>query len=186
MKKLFKSRKLALGLSTAIFLALIMSSSLVLSHDDDDDDDDDAQATTPTDSNSTTTIAANDSLYALINENYQSVRHIFEYSCFDCHSTFTNYPWYYEIPGIKGLIDDDIKEGMGHFDLSNDFPFKSKHDQADILKDIKEEIEEDGMPLISYRMIHWGRLIEGARRDSVFQWIDASLALLPQTEDADE
>lgn len=188
MKKLFRNRKLALGLNTAIFLALILSSSLVLSHDDDDDDDDDAaaQEINSNEDSSAVMPVANDSLYALINENYQPVRHIFEYSCFDCHSTFTKYPWYYEIPGIKGLIDDDIKEGIGHFDLSNDFPFKSKHDQADILKDIKEEIEEDGMPLISYRMIHWGRLIEGAQRDSVFQWIDASLALLPQTEDTDK
>jgi hypothetical protein len=46
------------------------------------------------------------------------------------------------------------------------------------LGDIKEKIEEDEMPLLSYRMMHWGRLIEGARRDSVFEWIDTSLALI--------
>ena len=124
------------------------------------------------------TTAVHDSVYSVINENYQTVRHIFERSCFDCHSSLGNYPWYYEIPGIKGMIDDDIKEAMEQFDLSNDFPFKSKHDQTELLEDIKTEIEENEMPLISYRMMHWGRLIEGAQRDSVFEWINSSLALL--------
>lgn len=182
MKKLYENRKLIMGLNTVIFLALIMSSTLVLS-DDDDDDDDNPQEITPPDSNSSVTIAANDSIYALINEDYKSVRHIFEHSCFDCHSTLTNYPWYYEIPGIKGLIDDDIKDAKEKVDFSNNFPFGGDDSQGEILGDIKEEIEEDEMPLISYRMIHWGRQIEGASRDSVFEWINTSLARLNQTEE---
>jgi len=170
-------KRLARGTAVAILVTALPYVS-ILSHGDKHEEESDTtqvEAGAPLDDR---TVAIQDSVYAVINKNYQTVRHIFEYSCFDCHSTFTDYPWYHKIPGIKGLIDDDIKEAMGHFDLSNDFPFISKHDQADLLKDIKEEIEEDEMPLISYRMMHWGRLIEGARRDSVFEWINTSLALI--------
>ena len=169
-------KRLARGTAVAILVAALPYVS-ILSHGDKHEEKGDTTQTAGTTLGDSTS-DVRDSLYTVINENYQTVRHIFEKSCFDCHSTFTTYPWYYEIPGIKGLIDDDIKEAMGHFDLSNDFPFISKHNQADLLKDIKEEIEEDGMPLLSYRMMHWGRLIEGAQRDSVFAWIDSSMVLL--------
>jgi len=159
-------------------LIVALPYATILSHGDEleDEKSDTSQVEgTPLDDRTT---AVQDSNYAVINENYQTVRHIFERSCFDCHSTLTNYPWYYEIPGIKGMIDDDIKEALENFDLSNDFPFKSKYNQADILGDIKTEIEENEMPLIRYRMMHWGRLIESSQRDSVFEWINSSLALL--------
>lgn len=178
MNRIGKNRKLLLVLNFVIVFMILWSSALVFSHGDDEADESLASEDT-----SKVVAAPSDSLYSAINEKYQDVRYIFEHSCFDCHSTLTSYPWYYEIPGIKGMIDEDIKEALEHFDLSNDFPFKSKHDQVDLLKDIKEEIEEDEMPLKSYRMMHWGRLIEGARRDSVFEWINASIALLKQAEE---
>ncbi len=173
-------------LAKAIVVALLIMAlpyASILSHGDkhEEKEDDTMQAvgTAPADSAQ----AAPDSLYALINENYQSVRHIFEYSCFDCHSTFTNYPWYYKIPGIKGMIDEDTEEAREHLDFSNDFPFGGHESQLEQLKAIKEQIEDDEMPLMSYRFMHWGRLIEGARRDSVFEWINASLALLKPAEE---
>ncbi len=113
-------------------------------------------------------------LYTLINADYQSVKPIVEKSCFDCHSRFTKYPWYHKIPGIKGMLDDHIEEGREHLELSNDFPFTGKGNTLKLLEEIKEEIEEGEMPLFGYRMIHWGTAIEGAPRDSLFNWIDRS------------
>jgi len=110
------------------------------------------------------------------------VRHIFEYSCFDCHSSFTSYPWYYNIPGINGMIDEDVAEALEHFDLTKDFPFISEHSQLDLLVDIKKEISSGDMPLMSYRTMHWGRLIEDEKQDSVFEWIDSSITLLKSIE----
>jgi hypothetical protein len=119
-----------------------------------------------------------DSIYQLINASYQDVRPIFERSCFDCHSSFTDFPWYHSLPLIGGMLDHDVKEGRDHLDLSNDFPFGSVDDQSKGLREIKDEIEGGDMPLLGYRMMHWGRAIEGERRDSVFGWIDESLKLL--------
>lgn len=119
-----------------------------------------------------------DSLFLEINSQYQQVKPIFERSCYDCHSQSTNYPWYYKLPVVKGIIDDDIAEGLEHLDLSGDFPFRGKGTLLELLGEIKEEIEKDKMPPTGYRMLHWGRLIENEKRDSVFQWIDQTVTLL--------
>ncbi len=138
-----------------------------------------------------------DSVFTLINQRYQSVKLILENSCFDCHSKSTDYPWYHSIPIISGMIDDHIAEGLEHLDMSQDFPFAGNEDGLKLLGEIKEEIEEDEMPLFSYRLLHWGKLIEGGQRDSLFSWIDeTTLTLndffdsiaadsLSQNEDAD-
>ena len=123
-----------------------------------------------------------DSVYATINNNYQTVRHIFRKSCFDCHSDATKYPWYHVLPFIGGMIDDDIKEAKEHLDLSNDFPFGGRATQIERLREIREEIADGDMPILSYRFMHWGLLIEGKKQDSVFLWIDESIRLLKQLE----
>ena len=113
-----------------------------------------------------------------VNADYQSVRSILVNSCFDCHSDSTSMPWYHSMPLIKGLIDGHIKEGKEHLDLSHDFPFKGQAQPAKLLAEIREEIEEGEMPLCSYRLLHWGKQIEGDDRDSLFAWIDRSLSAL--------
>ena len=123
-----------------------------------------------------------DSVYAAINSNYQTVRHIFRKSCFDCHTDSTKYPWYHVLPFIGGLIDDDIKEAKEHLNMSDDFPFSGHATQIERLREIREEIEDGEMPLWSYRLTHWGLLIEGERQDSLFLWIDESIKLLKQLE----
>jgi hypothetical protein len=164
-------------LNIVLIITILLSAALALSNDKEEADEN----LLPGDKLLTNSPAL-DSIYSTINENYQSVRHIFEYSCFDCHTTYTNYPWYHGIPGIKGMIDEDIEHGRSHLEMSGDFPFGGDDDQAHILEEIKEEIEEGAMPLRSYRLTHWGRLIEGEKRDTVFKWLDESLALLKTLE----
>lgn len=147
-------------------------------HDDDKDEKEETVDTILSDSLK----IIQDSVYAAINNNYQTVRYIFKKSCFDCHTDSTKYPWYHVLPFIGGMIDDDIKEAKEHLDMSNDFPFGGHATQLDQLKEIREEIEEGDMPILSYRLTHWGLLIENKRQDSVFLWIDESIALLKQLE----
>lgn len=116
-----------------------------------------------------------DMAYAKVNSRFEEVRPIFEKSCFDCHSKFTDYPWYHSLPLVKGFLDGHIKEAREHLDMSDDFPFGGHASQLEQLQEIKNEIEEGGMPPWSYRIMHWGLMIENERRDSVFRWIDESL-----------
>ena len=120
-----------------------------------------------------------DSMNILINQSFQIVKPILEYSCYDCHSNKVNKSWYFSIPGLNSWLNGHIEEGQEHLDFSNGFPFTGKEGSPyKLLEEIKEEIEEDEMPLFSYRIMHWGRLIEGTKRDSLFIWIDQSREML--------
>ncbi|MDH4157133.1 MAG: heme-binding domain-containing protein [candidate division Zixibacteria bacterium] len=124
-----------------------------------------------------------DSIFRTINQDYQAVRPILASSCFDCHSKFTKYPWYYKLPLVKSAIDGHIKEASESLDLSADFPFPGKEPVFQLLEAVREEVEESKMPPISYRLFHWGKLIEGAARDSLLNWIDDAKAIIKKFHD---
>lgn len=117
-----------------------------------------------------------DSVYSGIAGTYRGIHPILKNSCYDCHSDQTVYPWYHSVPGIGGMIDHDIEEAKKHLDMSDGFPFGGHASQIGQLREIRKEIEKDGMPLRYYRWMHWGTAVEGARRDSLFNWIDSSVA----------
>ena len=115
-----------------------------------------------------------------VNELYQEkIESIFEQKCFDCHSTKPRYPWYYAIPGIKQLIDNDIEEGMHHFDFTNGFPFKGHHPLQEQLEEIKESVIENTMPPWDYRLIHWNSSLTEKEKESILQWVEQGQKTLP-------
>ncbi len=125
---------------------------------------------------------SSDERFQKINKSYlEKVKPIFKRTCFDCHSDQVVYPWYYKIPGIKQLIDHDIKEGLEHLDLSKDYPFKGskkglKHD----LDEIWESIDENEMPPFIYRIISKERKLSQEDKTIIKSWIDESLKELNQ------
>lgn len=119
-----------------------------------------------------------DSVISAINSSFETVQPMLKYSCFDCHSTYTDKPWYFSIPGLSSWLNGHVEEGREHLDFSNGFPFKGKGSQMELLYDIREEVEEGEMPLTSYRLMHWGRLIEDEKQDTLFQWIEGTLEII--------
>ena len=119
-----------------------------------------------------------DSIYAVIQADYLGVRPVFEQGCYDCHSTRTDFPWYYKLPLVKGLIDGDIHEAREHLDFSDGFPFKGHANPADDLRGIALQLESGGMPPLLYRMMHWNAKPTAAERDSAIAWIGRSLRVL--------
>ncbi len=120
-----------------------------------------------------------DSLYTDINADFQTVEPILRHSCYDCHSVETVYPWYHSLPLVKGFMDEHIEHGSRHLDMTKGFPFNDgKKNEIDLLDHMKDEIKDGDMPIFSYRLMHWGTLIEGKQQDSVFGWIDRTQAKL--------
>ncbi|MBN22437.1 MAG: hypothetical protein CL678_14230 [Bdellovibrionaceae bacterium] len=117
-----------------------------------------------------------------INQSYlKSVKPIFQKKCFDCHGGTTHFPWYYAIPGVKGMIDDDITEAKKHMDMSEDFPFQGHGAPIDDLKAISKTINEGTMPPFRYWMIHWNsRLTEGEKK-AVLEWSKRAQEILTDT-----
>lgn len=116
---------------------------------------------------------------ATINQSYQqSVKTILVNSCANCHSSKTIFPWYHSVPGIKQMIDRDIKEARKHLDLSSDFPFVGHGSPTADLEAIQSSITSDEMPPWSYRLMHPESTLSDEARAAVNRWVQDSLALL--------
>ena len=114
-----------------------------------------------------------------INEAYKkSVKPIFQKSCFDCHSQQTRYPWYYKIPGAKGLINSDIAEAKKHIDFTNDFPFRGHGSPEEDIEAIRKTVNENTMPPFRYKVLHPSAGLNKAERETILQWIKESLGEL--------
>ncbi len=85
---------------------------------------------------------------------YIKVEPIFQKSCFDCHSHSTQYPFYYNWPGVKAFIQNDIKEALEHLDLSDGFPFRGRATLEEDFTTIAKEVKEREMPPWRYVVFH--------------------------------
>lgn len=107
-----------------------------------------------------------------INEAYlKQVKPIFQRSCTECHSTNTNLPWYYALPGAKQLMDYDMTESKTHLDMTNDFPFSGHGSPSEDLDAIQEVIEKDEMPPFRYRIMHWSSKVKSEELKAIQDWI---------------
>lgn len=97
---------------------------------------------------------------------------IFERSCYDCHSNYTNIPWYGYVFPTNILLNYHIHEGRESFQFSN---WDSLEDakKADYAFDILEQIESNEMPPTMYQMIHWDSIIDTEELLSIRDWYES-------------
>lgn len=94
--------------------------------------------------------------------------------CMDCHSMQTVYPWYYNFPIIKDLIDADVAKGRAMLDLE-DSVFSINDDKEipkPTLLKIKSAIVDNWMPPIPYRIMHWDKIINNDDKEVISAWVD--------------
>ncbi len=114
-----------------------------------------------------------------INTSYQlAAKDILTRSCFDCHGTKTRFPWYYNLPVVKDIIDNDISEAKKHLKILEIFPFSSHASNVADLKAIWKSIENDDMPPLGYRIMHGNSQLSIKEKKQIKDWIDYSLERL--------
>ena len=115
-----------------------------------------------------------------INNRYlRDVKPVFKRVCFDCHSEQIRYPAYYVIPGVRQLIDHDIREARKHIDMNADFPFKGHGTPLKDLKAIQKEMEEGDMPPLLYEIAHWKERLTPEEKQIIIRWAIEGIKLLP-------
>ena len=82
-----------------------------------------------------------------------SVRTILQQSCYDCHSNNTNYPIYANIQPIGWILSSHISKAKEELNFS-DFGSYSQRRQISKLDGISNSIQDNIMPLPSYRLMH--------------------------------
>ncbi len=97
------------------------------------------------------------------------IKLILKENCFDCHSSFTRYPWYNNITPVNYWMADHIKHAKGHLDFSkwNDYSVKKKDHKLD---ELVEMVEKKEMPLPSYTWMHSDANLTDKQITNVIAW----------------
>lgn len=102
-------------------------------------------------------------------------------ACYDCHSNNTVYPWYSNIQPVAWWLQDHVDEGKKELNFSEFATYTAKR-QRKKFEEIKEQVEEDEMPLKSYTIIHKNAILTADQKAAISKWCDESLAQLPPKE----
>lgn len=97
------------------------------------------------------------------------VHGILKETCFDCHSSFTRYPWYSQITPVNYWMAEHIENGKRHLDFSKwaDYSVKKKDHK---LEELIEMVADKEMPLESYTWIHADARLSDAQIQQVTDW----------------
>lgn len=102
------------------------------------------------------------------------VQKLLKVACYDCHSNNTQYPWYTNIQPVGWWMAHHVDEGKEELNF-NEYASYSPKRQRNKLKRIREEVEEDEMPLGSYTIIHRDARLTAQQKDLLIKWIDSTL-----------
>jgi hypothetical protein len=110
------------------------------------------------------------------------VRALIERSCRDCHSESTKYPWYSYIFPVSKLVRDDVVRGRERLNLSRWGEY-SVIRQERALSEIANQVQDGGMPLSLYVVIHPSARLSRADVDAIFNWTqDERLRLITSSK----
>lgn len=97
---------------------------------------------------------------------------ILQAKCADCHTQATQLPFYGKWPIVRGIIAEDVEEGLEHFPMETLLYRPGAPDQVSLAK-LEHTLAEGDMPPGKYLLAHWeARLAEDDKRQ-LLAWIGA-------------
>lgn len=101
----------------------------------------------------------------------EDVKKILKVACFDCHSDVTRYPWYGDITPLNYWLADHVNHGKDELNFSDwsNFSLKKKRHK---MKEVKEEVKKENMPLDSYTWTHFDARLTPEQIQAVFDWAE--------------
>jgi hypothetical protein len=97
------------------------------------------------------------------------VQTILRQSCYDCHSNSTNYPIYANIQPLGWIMASHISKAKEELNFS-DFGSYSWRRQISKLDGIANNIQDNIMPLPSYRLMHKKSRLTDNEKGLVISW----------------
>ena len=95
-------------------------------------------------------------------------------SCYDCHSNFTEYPWYGKLQPMNIILAQHITDGKKELNLS-EFGTYSDRKKRSKLKSMINQIKNDEMPLTSYTLLHWNANFTEEDKENIIAFLDTLL-----------
>ena len=103
-----------------------------------------------------------------------TVRVILQNACYDCHSNNTRYPWYINIQPAGWWMAGHISEAKGDLNFS-EFGGYEQRRQLGKLEGIAAVVEEDIMPLRSYKLMHKNARLSQDEKNMLIDWTRQSV-----------
>jgi hypothetical protein len=105
------------------------------------------------------------------------VKTVLERSCFDCHSNRTRWPWYAYVAPASWFVTHHVEDARGDLNFT-EWPAMDFEAQLHDLDEMKEEIEEEEMPLPSYLLVHRSSRLSQQERSMLIAWIEEEMTSL--------
>lgn len=98
-----------------------------------------------------------------------TVAHILQRACNDCHSNNTRYPWYTNIQPVGLWMQHHVNEGKKELNFSEFGAYTPKR-QNHKMEEVGEQIEKGEMPLDSYLWIHKDAILSASEKETLIAW----------------
>jgi Haem-binding domain len=98
-----------------------------------------------------------------------SVVRIVERSCQSCHSERTDWPWYSYVAPMSWLIENDVRTGRSHMNLSH-WDEYTLDKQQEILTELSAVVRSRQMPLPRYVRLDPAAKLSDSEIDQIYQW----------------
>jgi Haem-binding domain len=102
----------------------------------------------------------------------ENVHTVLKTSCFNCHSNYTNYPWYTRMQPVRWWITGHISEGKGKLNFSNFASYNTKI-RYSRFKGIEKNVKAGAMPLPSYLTTHPEGVLSENQKLTLINWAKA-------------
>jgi len=103
----------------------------------------------------------------------QSVQDILHRSCYDCHSSSTEYPWYAQVQPVGWWLYSHISDAKKELNFS-EFALYGARRQYIKLQQIAEQVANNEMPLPSYLLLHADAELSPDQKKMLITWADAT------------
>ena len=111
---------------------------------------------------------------------YAEVANTLKIACYDCHSSNTNYPWYTAIQPVGWWLNHHVDEGKEELNFSEYESYSLKR-KLRKLKEIKEQIQENEMPMSSYTIMHSSAKLSPEQKELLVKWTEETAKYLTDT-----
>jgi len=98
------------------------------------------------------------------------VSSILKRSCYDCHSSVTVWPWYSHVAPVSWLLVDDVNQGRSHINFQDWEAQENAAEANEHLRTICKEVQDGGMPPLTYRMMHKASRLAPQDINSICSW----------------
>ncbi len=104
---------------------------------------------------------------------FEPIAYLLEIKCAGCHLPGADLPFYARFPVAKGIMEDDIAEGLRFMDMKEAFGRKEEPVSEPSLAKIEYVVDQGSMPPHLYRAMHWDAGLGEDETREIDSWIDS-------------